>query len=49
MMMPTLVFPDFIMIQAELGLYFLKTLFNGPSKTAEPYEKVEFGAEMRVA
>ena len=48
-MVPALVFPDLVMIQTEFGFGFLKALLNGPPKAAEPYEKIEFGAEMRVA
>jgi len=47
-MVPALVFSDFIMIQTEFGLSLFKTLLNGPSKTAEPYEQVESIAEWRV-
>ena len=41
---PAHIFAYFIMVHAEFGLCFFKTLFNCPAKTTEPYKSFEPGA-----
>src|SRR5215813_6697031 len=40
-MMPSGVFAHFIVIQAQFGFRFLKTLFNGPSDPTEPHKETQ--------
>jgi hypothetical protein len=45
---PTRIFPYFIVVHAGLRFSLLKALFDGPTHTAEPYEELQSGAQRSV-
>src|SRR5215831_435537 len=47
-MMPAGIFAHLIMIHAQFGFRFLKTLFNGPADSAEPHQETQGRTERSV-
>src|ERR687885_2961397 len=48
-MMPAGVFADFIVVHAQFGFRFLKTLFNRPPDSTEPHQETQGRTPRRVA
>ena len=48
MVVPPGVFAHFIVVHAQFGFRFLKTLFNGPPDSAEPHQETQGRTERSV-
>src|ERR687885_2573442 len=48
-MMPAGVFTHFIVVHAQFGFRFLKTLFNRPPDSTEPHKETQGRTQRRVA
>ena len=46
---PSRILSDLIVIHSQFGFGFFKTLFNGPTRTAEPNEGTQPGTDRSVA